>query len=1389
MLAVISPLLCITLLAAPDSQVSAAPSRWKLEVDGPRIVWDVAADERLPHQDHLEMAGRRVAVVARYGVAEDGSLSLERTVLWPMLRTVPNDTHASLRRDFGAEVDSGILVDGAPAGVERPQRIVFDGLLEIESALGDQLTLQRTLFPDPERAIVFEEFVLRNAGDVARTVEVVAHREVETTDPAKGVTGAFTIESVAGGAGPRELAPGESLSWTLAIHAREGGDAPTWKVGAPEAARRAMVRRLLHDSLRLETPEPELDAAFAFAKLRAAESIFATKGGLMHAPGGTRYYAAIWANDTVEYVAPFYPFLGDPGGNEASWNALRHFARFMNPDYEMLPSSIIAEGDDVWMGARDRGDAAMVAYGGSLFLLALGDRAVAEELWPLVEWSLEYCARRETTDGVIASDRDELEGRLPHGKTNLSTSMLTYGGLVGAARLARSLGKPVAIAEEYERRAVELRSAVERFFGAEVEGFETYRYHEGNDVLRSWICVPLTMGVFERRQGTLDALFSERLWTPDGLKSIATDETFWDRSTLYGLRGAFAAGDTERALGYFRDYTRRRLVGEHVPYAVEAWPEGNQRHLSAESALYARVVTEGLFGIEPLALDAFRCTPRLPAAWDRMALRGIRAFGAKFDLLVRREGDEIELEVRVGTELLQKHRGVPGTPFAMRVPAHLRREGTTPVPEPFDVTPPDARPLTDVEMALASQEWGTLRRNRSVSGVPLRVGGRMFTRGVGTHAESEITLLHDGSPARLSGSVGVDDGAADGASVEFLVGTGDGILWRSGVMRRGEAARPFDVPLHRLHVVTLHVTAAGDGNSYDHADWLDLRLSPVPPTGAAFPDGRLSVVDFGALPDSGDDATAAVHAALASARHDEPVTLEFPPGRYDFHAENAVLHRWFISNHDDGEAKRVSIPLCGFRDLTIEGEGAELVFHGQLLPLAISDCERITVRGLSIDFARPHHSQAEVLASSEVSVTLGIGPEYPYEVREGRLYFLDGERSSPAWEWSSMEFERDTGRIAYRTGDARFRGRVEELSPGRVRVHEPAHVPAVGNVLVLRHGGRPHPGVFLQRSADVRFKDVVVHQAEGMGFLAQRSSDVSIVGGGVHLKKGTKRVFTTSADATHFSNCSGLIRVENALFEGMMDDAINVHGTYLQVQAIEEGGVVRAQFKHGQSIGFEFALPGENVQAVRRNTLLPYAALRVGGVRKLSDNEVLLRFTGGPPPGMQAGDGLENLDATPEVIFRKNIVRNNRARGALFSSPRRTVVEDNLFDHSSGSAILLAGDCNGWFESGACRDVLIRGNRFVNCLTSLYQFTEAVISISPEIPALDAQERPYHANVVIENNEFTVFDRPLLFARSVENLRFVNNRIILSYEFEPFHRNQERFLLQNCPEAVIDGDE
>ena len=93
-----------------------------------------------------------------------------------------------------------------------------------------------------------------------------------------------------------------------------------------------------------------------------------------------------------------------------------------------------------------------------------------------------------------------------------------------------------------------------------------------------------------------------------------------------------------------KKYSATRLLGDHVPYAIEAWPEGSQRHLSAESGLYARIITEGMFGIRPTGFKSFTLTPRLPKDWEFMNLKDIHAFDACFHIQVKRlENGKLEV--------------------------------------------------------------------------------------------------------------------------------------------------------------------------------------------------------------------------------------------------------------------------------------------------------------------------------------------------------------------------------------------------------------------------------------------------------------------------------------------------------------------------------------------------------------------------------------------------------------------------------------------------------------------------------------------------------------------------------------------------------------------------
>ncbi|MEY8706651.1 hypothetical protein AALK94_04725 [Bacteroides faecichinchillae] len=642
---------------------SNAQQFWKIDSLGNSITWQVRKGEA--HSDHIEMAGKRLAMVLRYGVNKEGAFKLSKSLVWPMLRTIPNNTHGNVIRSFDWNPLDAVTVNGNSIR-EQVKTVTLNGTMEVVSqiSLGNNssLSLRRIYFPSVDSPSLVEVYEFTNTGKEKVNLEIPEIHSVLTTDPSRGVEGSYTIHLQTWKSGYVVLSPGKSYSFPASVSAYKSSEKVQVIDGIVEMNKRKELVAGWMNNLVLETPEPVLNEMFAFSKIRACESIYETKSGPMHGPGGEAYYAAIWANDQAEYVNPYFPFVGYSYGNASALNSFRLFSKYINDEGKPMPSSIIAEGLDHFGVAGDRGDGAMVAYGTARYALARGSKAEAEELWPLIEWCLEFCRQKLNDKGVVTSDSDELENRFPSGKANLCTSSLYYDALLSAAYLAEDLGKGSAVVKKYREQAAQMEKNIDSYFASTVEGFDTYAYYEGNDILRSWICIPLVMGIDKRAPGTIDALFSPRLWTENGLLTQAGTSTFWDRSTLYALRGVFTVGEIEKAMTFLRRYSVTRLLGSHVPYAVEAWPEGNQRHLSAESGLYGRIFTEGMFGIRPTGLHSFSLTPRLPEEWDRMAFRKMKAFGADFDIIVERvKGEMIRIKIEKAGKIVLNKRIKSGT--------------------------------------------------------------------------------------------------------------------------------------------------------------------------------------------------------------------------------------------------------------------------------------------------------------------------------------------------------------------------------------------------------------------------------------------------------------------------------------------------------------------------------------------------------------------------------------------------------------------------------------------------------------------------------------------------------------------------------------------------------
>lgn len=562
---------------------------------------------------------------------------------------------------------------------------------------------------------------------------------------------------------------------------------------------------------------------------------------------------------------------------------------------------------------------------------------------------------------------------------------------------------------------------------------------------------------------------------------------------------------------------------------------------------------------------------------------------------------------------------------------------------------------------------------------------------------------------------------------------------------------------------------------------------------------------MGLKPDSRKNASPilqrVVNRIKAECSPEDSIVLRFAKGKYFFHEAGAATRTYYISNHDQTNPKKVGIELEGFRHFTLEGNGAELIFHGRMLPLALLHSAHCTLRNFSIDFANPHITQIRVTENNAgQGITFMPAPWVKWRISKDSLFEAYGEgwRTRPT---SGIAFEEEKRHIVYNTSDLYMQTKGVTATPAGTLTapHWKDSRLIPGTVVAMRTWHRPAPGIFLHRNLNTVLENIKVHYAEGMGLLAQLCENITLDAFGVCLKGADDpRYFTTQADATHFSGCKGKIISCNGLYEGMMDDAINVHGTYLKVVNRIDDHTLVGRYMHDQSWGFEWGEPGDSIQFIRSATMdiigktnritgiSPTDRQETAGVREF---RITFRDPIDPQICEQEGYGIENLTWTPEVEFKGNIIRNNRARGALFSTPQRVIVENNLFDHTSGTAILLCGDCNGWYETGACRNVVIRKNRFVNALTSQFQFTNAIISIYPEIPDLEGQRQYFHGgkegSILIEENEFDTFDAPILYAKSVDGLTFRHNILKKNNEYKPFHWNRSRFLLEKTNRVKI----
>lgn len=132
--------------------------------------------------------------------------------------------------------------------------------------------------------------------------------------------------------------------------------------------------------------------------------------------------------------------------------------------------------------------------------------------------------------------------------------------------------------------------------------------------------------------------------------------------------------------------------------------------------------------------------------------------------------------------------------------------------------------LSSLDLNGVEQGWGEPGKNRSVDRPELAIAGKKFSRGVGTHAAGSMRIGFNGQPELFAALVGVDEEVGARGAVVFQVLADSKLVWQSGVMRGGEAAKEVSVDSKGVKQLELKVEDAGDDISFDHADWADAKF-------------------------------------------------------------------------------------------------------------------------------------------------------------------------------------------------------------------------------------------------------------------------------------------------------------------------------------------------------------------------------------------------------------------------------------------------------------------------------------------------------------------------------------------------------------------------------------
>lgn len=489
------------------------------------------------------------------------------------------------------------------------------------------------------------------------------------------------------------------------------------------------------------------------------------------------------------------------------------------------------------------------------------------------------------------------------------------------------------------------------------------------------------------------------------------------------------------------------------------------------------------------------------------------------------------------------------------------------------------------------------------------------------------------------------------------------------------------------------------------------------------------------------DATAVLRKAIDEAGTCKTghVTIRLAPSVYHISRAEATPVKYHISNtasaaENPDHTKHIGFLFRGMKDVTLDGNGALIVTHGEMTSLVLDSCENIVLQNFTLTAADPSVPEFIISGVDSCSFTASVLPPSRFEFIDNKFFFigegwrLPDDGTHPGAQYIAQVFlpeKNITKRVPNPIKNHRHAALCADSSVQFFFDRVPDVRP--GEIYQVRHAVRNEACGFISRSSNVTVKNIRFNFMGNFGIVSQFSENLYFDSIVCMPDSTADRTAAGFADFLQFSSCKGLVSIKNSVFQGSHDDPINIHGTHLRITELTDSNKMIVRYMHPQTFGFAPCFAGDSIEIVDAETLLPRFATIVESCSFLDDYNYQITTTEKLPDESLSGElVIENTTWTPEVEIEKNIFARTPTRAILLTTRRRSVIRYNVFFRIPMPAILVADDARSWYESGPVHDLLITGNRFFEC-------SAPAILIKPEISISNG---PVHSGIFINNNTF-----------------------------------------------------